>query len=199
VKRFAALAALAALLCGCSSGPVRTYSADELDTAVQEFVDSERSAVLAEFPDAVLPEVEVVRYINGDEWSVVMASCLRDAGLDVSTGMDGGVSFNVSPGSERDFRVSYFVCQAQYPYDPRLLMPLDHRQLVYLYDYQVQVLRPCLEAHHFIDVTTPPTLEGFLRNEPHWDLYSNLASAESWRTMTLACPPEPPGLYGVKR
>ena len=198
VKRFAALAVLAALLCGCAGGPVRTYTDSQLDAVVQTSTDAERARVLEQYPDAELPDVEVVRYIDGEEWSGTISNCLRDAGWDVSTGMDGGMSMSYDDDEAEEFRVSYFVCQAQYPYDPRRVLNLDRRQLAYLYAYEVQVLQPCLEAHHFIGVTAPPTFAEYLRNDPHWDLYADVKTEASWRAVSRACPPEPPGLYGVE-
>jgi hypothetical protein len=196
VKRIAAVVTLAMMLGGCSSGPIRTYTKEEITSMLDADREWQKSSLLEEYPDATLPEVEVEHYVTGDEWADVMAQCLRDAGWNVGTTSDEGLSTDVPADQSEAFRIDYYVCQVRYPFDPRRSLPLNDRQRVYLYEYDTHVLKPCLEAFGYIPVKKAPTLEAYLQSGGEWNPYTDLTSSAPWRDMARRCPPEPPGLYG---
>lgn len=196
VKRIVAVVALAMLLGACSSGPVRTYSEQEITSQLDAEREWQARSVIERFPDVTLPDAEVERYIEGDEWADVMAQCLRDAGWDVGTTSDEGLSMNVPPDREEEFQVDFYVCRVRFPYDPRRSIPLSDRQLVYRYAYDTEVVKPCLEAYGYIRVEPAPTFRAYLESGGEWSPYAVVSSSEPWRDISRRCPPEPPGLYG---
>lgn len=200
VKRFAAILAVLALgLAGCGSEPIRTYTKAELREQVRQDAEADKQTVLEQYPDAVVPDVDVVRYISGDEWEEVMASCLQAAGWDATLMEGGGLMFGTTTGHDEEQRVAYYVCQWQYPTDPRSSIPLNDRQKRYVYMYNTETLRPCLEAHGWVDIAPVPNLKHFLETytSGSWDPYGTITGDVPWQEITKACPPEPPGLFGV--
>lgn len=198
-KRIAAILAVLALgLAGCSSEPIRTYSKAELEQAVREETAWDKQALLQDFPDAVVPEVTVVRYVSPEAWSGVMVDCLRAAGQDASVIEGGGLSLGESSSTPEALRLAYYVCEWQYPADPRRDIPLNEQQIKYLYLYEVQTLKPCLEAHGFAKSMPVPTMQHFVSTiySDYWDPYAGLHPDALWGDVNKACPPEPPGLYG---
>lgn len=197
VKRFAAAALVVLALAGCSSHPIRTYTQIELSGELEARQGYARDALLQQYPNAVLPHVKVVRFISWDDWSTVIPACLANSGW-----KGGDLTFmeaqnNVDQSERGAFQVAVYVCEAQYPVDPRYSLPLNRDQQAYLYAYFVQVLKPCLEQFGYAPPGLAPTLAEFLDRydlDP-WNPYGAVASGD-WETMSRNCPAEPAGLYG---
>jgi hypothetical protein len=198
VRRFAAIALVALVLSGCASHPIRVYSQAELAGELEAHLGYAREALLQQYPNAVLPHVKVVRFISGDEWSRVIPACLANSGWPVTISSDGWSSTSLDASEKGAFEVANYVCEAQYPLDPRYSIPLNRDQQAYLYAYYVQVLKPCLELHGYAPPGPAPTLAEFLNgyDQGSWDPYG-VVNTYDWATVSAACPSEPAGLYGA--
>jgi hypothetical protein len=197
MKCVAAFALAVLLLCGCSSHPIRTYTETELADQVETLQGYQRDAILTQFPDAVLPEVEFVRFVTWDEFPDVIQSCLANQGWQMTTSPDGTISFGYEDSETAAFWVADYVCEARYPVDPRLSLPLNLDQQGYLYAYYIQVLKPCLELFGYAPPSPAPTLAEYLDTyeSVSWNPYG-IATTSDWETMSRNCPAEPAGLYG---
>lgn len=192
-------------LTACSS-EIRPPSFDTTSDAkleAQSRADSQRAldTLLAQFPEADVPTVERVRFVELDEWAVVTASCLTDEGF-YAEATSNGLSSSADPGQEQELAVATYVCALKYPTNPRTNIPLNDDQKRFLYEYYTRVLTPCVEAEGF-QVPPPPTQQSYIEtygNEGSWNPYALVAEAtggeEEWLRINALCPQVPPGLYG---
>lgn len=204
-SKLLALAAVSAVLAltGCASEaePPKppTMTEAEKTAAYLTETDTQWESVLERFPDAFRPDVDLVRYIQPNEWSKVMASCLSDAGIEATISEDGGIETSTPVGQEEPHAIAWYVCQAKYPGDPELAQPLTSAELEYLYNYLVNDLTPCLEAEGY-KVDDPPSLQTYTDTyltADAWTPYSSVLGAggqESWNKINRKCPQNAPGL-----
>ncbi|MEN9620058.1 MAG: hypothetical protein RL499_251 [Actinomycetota bacterium] len=192
-------------LAGCS-GEIRPptvpdYSASDLEA--QTAADNQRAldALLNDFPDAEVPDVDQVRLVTLEEWPFAIAECLNAQGF-IATAEDGGLSSGAPSGQEMPYAIAYYVCSVEYPIDPRQMIPLVDDQIRYLYDYYTQVMTPCLEAEGY-QVPDPPSLQTFMLSygQPgSWAPYTLVAEAvtsqEEWDRINRLCTQTPAELYG---
>lgn len=194
---------------GCSSAPaaltppeVPTLSKADLEAQAALDLDRVRVQYLGAFPDAEIPRVDRIRFIELDEWSDVMATCLTEAGFVAVSSPDGGLSSGAPDGQELPYGLAAYTCSAQYPVDPRENVELNADQIRYLYDYYTLVATPCLEKLGFTDLPEPPSQQSYIssyNSGPSWDLYgavSDQATADEWYEANDLCPQRPPGLSG---
>jgi hypothetical protein len=177
--RGVALTAVASslLLAGCAApasvppGPSDT----EIDSVVQQQLDSLWDAY--PMPDgAVKPEVERVAFTTGETWSSTQVSCLNEQGLDAHE-VSGGFAVEGN-GDAAAGRIAMWVCQGMYPRDPRGTGYLSDAQILYMYDFYVSRLGPCMKLLGYV-VTDPPARDHYierLRNGNYWSPYF----AEGW-------------------
>lgn len=199
------LAALALTLTSCAAAlrppDLPDYSAADLEA--QTAADNQRAldALLLDFPDAEVPEVERVRLVSLEEWPTAMADCLTAQGyLAIAEG--GGLSTAPPFGQEEPYAVAYYVCSVEYPINPREMIPLVEDQIRYLYDYYTTVMTPCLEAEGY-EVPEPPSRQTFISTygQPgSWAPYRLVAEAassqEEWDRINRLCTQTPPELFG---
>lgn len=183
-------------LTGCtaaeaSAGP----AASELDLDVL----AEWQSMHAQFPDAIQPEVEIVRRVNPDDWAMTIADCLQESGYpDVTADADGGLSFENLGTQAEQFALAKYVCVAQFPLEKRFTAKLTDEQLGGLYDYMTLVQTPCLEAQGF-DIPAPPSKQRFVETyltAPEWLPYANIPidvlQSGGLATVQAVCPEDPP-------
>lgn len=200
-----ALVSLLATVAGCSSSPrppeLPDYSAAELEA--QTAADNQRAldALLRDFPDAEVPNVERVRLVSLEEWPFAIAECLTAEGF-VAIAEDGGFSSGAPFGQELPYALAYYVCSVEYPINPREMVPLVEDQIRYLYDYYTQVMTPCLEAEGY-EVPPAPSQQTFVSTygQPEsWAPYTLVAEAassqEEWDRINRLCTQTPAGLFG---
>jgi hypothetical protein len=151
----------------------------------------------AQYPDVPKPETTVVRTVDRDEWDQVIAECLHEAGFpDVQADPEGGLSWQTSQAEA--FALAMYVCQAQFPLDPKYDVQVTDEQLGKLYDYLTLVQVPCLEALGF-DIPEAPSKARFVEtyfDAPEWLPYTAVTSpeapAEAAERAIELCPQNPP-------
>lgn len=126
-----------AALAGCASSaaPIattHTLVSELASTATSTEDDQAWAGVLDQFPDAIRPDVTVVRTVLPDAWNNAVADCLADQGFAATVTPDGGVQSGVlSPPQEESYAVALYSCQVSYPVDP---VHLGAHQLAYLHE-----------------------------------------------------------------
>ena len=193
-------------LSGCADASIQPPSLPEIpqdEREAQAEVDRQRAEddLLREFPDAEVPTVARVRYVDLTEWAVAMAECLTEAGF-ASEEEDGSLLSAAPPGQEQPFAVATYTCTIKYPIDPRVNIPLNEDQIRYLYEYYTRVLTPCVEAEGY-EVPDPPSQQTYQTQygQPgSWNPYELVAEAttsdEEWQRINKLCPQVPSGVYG---
>lgn len=208
VATLASAVAVAAVVTGCSNAgptlppPPPQLSEQETSAAYAELLEQSWQGVESQFPDAVRPDVDLVRFIDPSEWAEVMVDCLVDQGVDAKVSNDGQGGFESQGvvGQEMSMEIARYVCDAKYPMDPTLTQPPTDAELDYLYDYFVDVLNPCLEREG-IDVIEPPSRQVFkdsLQSPDSWSPYLavDIRGQDEWTRLNRACPQSPPGFRG---
>lgn len=174
-----------------------------LESVVQQDIDNAWGMVVSQYPDAVRPEVERVRFVQLDEVAPIIADCLVSAGwTDVTATPDSGIDSGTVPTAQAEaYAIAFYVCHAKYPLDPKYSVPLDDDQIKLIYAYYRDGLAPCLEAQGF-QVPDAPSEQQFLDTYAEtggWDVYGNVApqvDQEGWYEINAECPQLPEDLYG---
>jgi len=197
----ASIAALAALT-ACGPTQLRPPELPEYDVETQAAIDLQRNAdeVLRQFPNAVLPEVERVRFVDLSEHNYAMADCLTAAGF-TAVGFWDGYQTGSAEGQELPLALATYECQAKYPINPRVMVQLNDDQLRYLYEYYTQIATPCLNEEGY-DVPPAPSLQNFVGNygqpgswQPFWLVETK--TNEEWEAINKKCPQTPKELFGL--
>lgn len=192
---------------GSPPAPQTTLNDDAIMTA--RLVELEALAEQLQIDDP--PEVELVRFVDSNEWLATQVDCLHQAGYPVTTTEDGaGIDFSGIPAAQSQrgspMYVAIYTCQAQYSSDPKDSQPLNDIQLSALYDYYTKSQVPCLEKQG-ITVASAPSRQTFIetyfgKTTPGWTPYSSIdlktVTDEEWALLNRACPqsPELDVLYG---
>lgn len=200
-----ALLALLVALSACSTAirppDLPDYSAAEMEA--QTAADNQRAldALLRDFPDAEVPDVDRVRLVSVEEWPVAIAECLSAKGF-VAIAEGGGLSTSAPFGQELPYAIAYYVCSVEYPINPREMVPLVNDQIRYLYEYYTEVMTPCLDAEGY-EVPEAPSLQTFVSTygQPgSWAPYTLVAEAvssqEEWDRINRLCTQTPASLFG---
>ena len=199
--------AVAVVVGGCTGAepgppPPPQLSEKEKTAAYIDFLDQSWQGVQSQFPDAVRPDVDFVRFIDQAEWAEVIVACLVEQGVDAKVSNDGqgGYESQGVVGQEQSMEIARYVCDAKYPVDPSLTQPPTDAELDYLYNYFVDVLNPCLEREG-IEVIEPPSRQAFkdsLLSPDSWSPYLavDVRGQDEWTRLNRACPQSPPGLRG---
>ena len=202
-----ALIVLAVVLSGCTAptlGPLPPppeMTDAERSASYEDGLDSSWESIASEYPEAVRPDVEFVRFIDKDEWAKVMVDCLIAEGMHAKLGTDGGIESFAPTGQAMAMDVARYVCNVKYPTDPALNLPPTEAELAYLYDYFALVLNPCLQAEGY-EVTEPPSRQVFLDTYGTADMWSPYrwvkpdGGQDEWERINRACPQGPPGFRG---
>jgi hypothetical protein len=199
-----AIAASVALLTSCSAAPVPALSPSNLASIRASILDSQWSIVSGEYPEAVRPDIRVKRTVSDHDWPLIMVACLNGAGFKAFA-ESGGVSYASSQGQTPiEYAVSYYDCAAQYPALSDIVSRLDPRLAELQYEYQVNVVRPCLLLS---GAPSPPSpdrsaaqgLEGLAGWNPYQLIWLNGMSLGTVRYLEHTCPPIPPWLDLAQR
>ncbi|MBF0671341.1 MAG: hypothetical protein IR160_02000 [Salinibacterium sp.] len=193
---------VALVACSTSSpGPdVVPLTQAEKEAKSSDSLRLEWDALKREYPEALMPEVERVRFVPPEEWAEAMAACLSTEGFPAEVTPDGGVQRQVAAGQAMASDIASYVCNAKYPMDPQYEVKLNESQLRYLYKYYNNSLVPCLEDEGF-RIPRAPSLQVFIDSygtPDAWTPYASLVGQPivGWIELNDACPQNPDGLFG---
>ncbi|CAN5305176.1 hypothetical protein BH09ACT5_BH09ACT5_23120 [soil metagenome] len=150
-----------------------------------------------------LPPIQRVAFTTTDNWATMQVTCLRAAGLPARE-VNGGFAIDNTGALTQDEAVTaQMTCMAEYPVDPRSRGYLSDAQLLYVYDYFVSRLAPCLEMLGY-DVPRPPdryAYIGTVRSGFTWSPYRLehgplQATSATWAVINAKCPPLPEEPFG---
>jgi hypothetical protein len=198
--RVAALAAVVALLAGCTPAPPDPMS-DQLRSAIQQDrAERAWTGVSIDYPEAIQPQVDVGPALGDAAWVVASKQCLRERGFVV---VPDGASFDYSSSDGQtplQFAVARYHCAMAVPAITELTDYLDIYQLADLYAYYVHTVQPCL-ALNGVSVARPPTLRSFRSNSGalQWSPFAALtgtqANARRLADLAAVCPEAPGWLH----
>jgi hypothetical protein len=182
---------------------VDAYVAGQLDRYWKQILASSSAA---DKLDAE-PDVATVAFTTPDTWSTVQTSCLQAAGLQARE-ISGGFTID-DPGDldATEVSLAQWTCLRQYPVDPRITGFLSDAQVLFMYDYFVSRLTPCIATLGF-DVTPPPQRDQYLalvRAGSSWSPYIGAdgepiaRSPGEWALVNGRCPPLPDDPFGPYR
>lgn len=188
------LVGLTVALAACSTPP-----AGHTDAELQEYVDLQNlSQWTAMFPSGSEPPpaVRVERFINRSE-SDVPWHCMADAGVPVTFGDGGAVSWTTLPEGQDATNLVLYECQAKFPIYPPQDGFLTDEQREYLYDYYQSVLVPCLALEGYPITGAAPSRAAFTdvtRVDSFWTPYSFIeypVSSNDQADLLAKCPDSP--------
>lgn len=193
---------LTGMLSGCTAPasepatPTPTVTVDYQ----QQANDSWWDLWMLDYPDAVKPDVEVVREIAPSERGQVMSDCMTVAGYETTLYPDGSVAYEHGPESQREAHgVAVYVCHAQYPLADKYLQPETPESLGRLYDYWAGEATDCLAAHGFISSDEVPSRESYVQGRgSSWTPFNGLADAveeDEFYTISAECVRYPDDVY----
>lgn len=150
--------------------------------------------------DAKRPPDPDVEYIGDDEWGAALADCMTDRGFVGYVESGGGIQMGDYTGDEYE-AIAWYLCQATYQYDPRVLGGINASQLDYMYEYNRDTLVPCLEGHGIDVEQAPPRDEATTIDSEFagWNPYYYMADGfdpttnKADRNIYESCPPFPRG------
>jgi len=196
-----AAAAISLVLTGCV--PTREIPSGEMsDEDTQLVLERNMNWFWEELQldDAKRPPDPTVEYIAPDQWATVLSQCMTDRGFDDYVESGGGLQLGNYLADEEE-SIAWYLCQSTYQSDPREFGGFNTSQLEYLYDYNRDILVPCLEGHGINVDTAPPRSQAARIDgdsvgwSPYYFLRSTfdpLNDAQD-RRIYEACPPFPPG------
>ena len=205
----ASIVTIAASLSGCTAGDaapprptVAPLPAAEVERAVAEKQDADWGLLAVKYPNAVRPEVDVIRTVNPAESTSAIADCMVSVGFpETKATPDGGLDYGSFPTEQKQTHdIALFVCESQYPMDPRFDTATSEAQYEFLYHYYAHDLSECLESHG-IDVPEAPTYETFrdtIDSREAWNPYLSFEPTgdTQWLAVNKDCPETPPGYFG---
>ncbi len=146
------------------------------------------------------PPVEIVRFIEEEEFASVQVDCLAEFGFDAKATRDGGVIPPRVPDDQIGaLNEAVYVCQARYPLDPRRRQELPLVPAQEYYEHLVESA-PCVERLGY-PISVAPSQEAWLgqyySSEDWWNPFSEATPESEAAVAELygACPKEPEGLY----
>ncbi|MCU1439792.1 MAG: hypothetical protein JWP85_789 [Rhodoglobus sp.] len=170
------------LLAGCAApasvpaGP----SVAEIDSVVQQQLDSQWDSYPG-LEGAMKPQVDRVAFTSAETWASMQVSCLNERGIDARE-VSGGYTVE-GLDDPVAARVAMWVCLGEYPRDPRDAGYLSDPQILYMYDFYVSRLGPCMKLLGYA-VSDPPAREDYvdrLRSGNYWSPYF----AEGWEPQRI--------------
>lgn len=202
--RYATVVAVLLMLPGCTQDPPipegDRFSESELSALVDTDLSQMEANLTSRYPELVIPDVELVRYISPEEANDLTASCMSDEGFEAQRDSNGGTSYNgITAEQLGPFEVAQYVCASKYPIDPKYRIPLNDKQLGYLYDYYTGDLTRCL-GERDVTVSNPPSRGAFVANYYDqggvWTPYEGVRAGnqEDWARLNKECPQMPDGL-----
>ena len=156
------------------------------------------------YDDPPPPLPDVVRTTTPDDAADVWIGCMEDSGFPITVYEDGGYGWEApSPALAKDYDVAFYLCQAQYPPDPKYYQPWNVEQLEVLYAYQTGEVTDCLTELGY-PPPPPPSQEKFIsdyrnRVSPRWWVFDGVPEHDLsvFRQVELSCPIQPADLYDL--
>lgn len=146
------------------------------------------------------PPVEIVRFIEEEEFTSVQVDCLAEFGFDAKETPDGGVIPPRVPDEQIGaLNEAAYVCQARYPLDPRRRQELPLAPAQEYYDHLVESVS-CVESLGY-PISDSPSKEAWLgqyyNTEDWWNPFMEATPSSEAAVAELheTCPREPEGLY----
>lgn len=176
-------------------------SQSEASALIEDNIEKAWQSVSMLYPEAVRPDVDVVRIVDQNEWAPTVVRCMQENGFNSTVSRDGGVeSGSIPSGQLSAYEVQYFACTAAYPLNPKYRVPFNEEQIEYLYWYYSNPLRSCLLTEGY-DVIDPPSEARFLETfgtADEWYPYQSLRglSEDAWYSISEKCPEVPELIYG---
>ncbi len=146
------------------------------------------------------PEVELKRFVATSEWAQVQVDCMIQAGFSASANPQGGIEYADVPKEQGSaLNLAAYVCQLQYPVDPRTHLALPRVRAEMQYDWLVSSVYPCVASQGYT-VSAPPTrdtwLDQYYSHESYWDPYVQAnPDTDGLDRLYEACPHDAPDLY----
>jgi hypothetical protein len=187
------ISASALLLVGCTAAvtPRPPTDGELIEFAMQQSDKRWQSfGLLADMPK---PEVSQITFSTLDNWAPTITECLTVAGFETSTS-GGGFSI-VDDESEVEARVAMWTCMARYPLNPIETGYLSAEQALYMYDFYVNRLAPCLALMGYPSTPAPDREQyvGLLRSGAYWNPYVvdwnqvRQTDREKWKRIDARC------------
>ncbi|PWB96435.1 hypothetical protein DF220_00185 [Salinibacterium hongtaonis] len=155
--------------------------------------------MVSQHPNAQRPDVELIRYVQPNESASAQADCLIAAGfVNTTVTPDGGVVTDFGSAAQAEpFAIAGYTCRVQYPLDPKYTAPLTNAEVMFIYDYFVEELTPCLESEGF-SVTAAQSRGKFAETyesgtawHPYEGVIESTTTNEQWWSINARCPQMP--------
>ena len=151
------------------------------------------------------PQVKLIRWVKPAEWAQAQVDCMAEQGFE-STTKQGGIAYPETPPEQATaLAVAMYFCQASFPVDPRINLPLPRDRAEIQFRYLVDTVAPCVRTLG-VAVSEPPTFDvwfsAYATRKEHWDPYGDvLRTAHPEELDALLdrvyeqCPAFAPGAY----
>jgi hypothetical protein len=194
--RAVAVCMLAAIaLTGCAQ--TRPPISDEQRAAIRSSIlELTWAAVEKQYPEAIRPRVIMGGTVPDHEWNDTVVECLRSDGI-VARVSRGKVLYGSNAGQHQvDVAVAYYLCQASHPSQSQVAWFLDETQTGALYDYYLDIVRPCLLSAGAPSPPSPPRAKAreaadFLGWNPYQLVWTTGVAPEVLKYLEHRCPPVP--------
>ena len=158
-------------------------------------LDTKWSAVAAEYPEAIRPEVAMMVTVPDHDWPEAMVECLRVAGI-VAHVVDGKAIYGSAGQTPLEVSVGFYSCEAGHPAESQVASYFTSAQSAALYDYHLRVVRPCLLSAGAPSPASPDrsaavALAGLAGWNPYQVIWTSAISAQTRTYLEQRCPPTP--------
>ena len=195
----AAAIAVAVMLCGCvASSPGGDGSPlGPLQRAIirNSIIDSKWSQVAAEYPEALQPKITMAPTVSDHNWAPAIVKCLKTAGI-VAYIENGAPIYGSAGQTPLEVAVTFYACEVGHPSESQVAAHLTRAQSGALYDYYLQVVRPCLLAAGAPSPASPDrsaasSLAGIAGWNPYQVIWTSSMAATTQAYLEQRCPPTP--------
>jgi hypothetical protein len=197
---FGCCAVAALVLCGCASGAGEAPLSGSRRAAIRtELLDSAWAGIAADYPEAIRPKITMAPTVPDHDWAAEVVSCLASTGI-VATEADGGVHYGSGSGrTQLEVAVEFYSCEAGHPAESQVAAKLTKKQSAALYDYYIDLVRPCLLSVGAPSPASPDRsavegLAGLAGYNPYQVIWTSGMSRQSVSYLESRCPPVPPWL-----
>ncbi|MEC5186218.1 hypothetical protein RCH12_003702 [Cryobacterium sp. MP_3.1] len=194
-------ALLVMILAGCQAQAAAPSAIDPSAYTPEEYQDFSWRSIMGSHPDAVRPDVDVVRVIGNEDFPTIYTDCMLEEGFTVKVNADTSFEATVPPEQQEAFDMAMYVCEAKYPRPAILTRTDDEDAGRLLYAYYRDDLLSCLAD---LGLTSDPlpseqTFLQTLNSAERYDPYSSLitnggVTIETWDKATAQCPQRPDSL-----
>jgi len=184
-KRIPIVALTLLAVSGCASAPtpeiqpiappIIPLGGAELDASLRATADEKWANIVAQWPDAVRPEVALIRPIIAPDYLPAQVRCMSDRGWPARMTSKRGAEIGLREGaSELEFQVAKYECQVEYP-----LLPVQSGSALpghdrYLYDLIVNAHLPCLRGLG-VSYPAPPSFQEYLDSGGDYFIWDGLS------------------------